>query len=137
LFNLLWLWTQCNERNICGEMMKLVLIALLLVSLLLISGCSTNESKDNFAKCFTESGATFYGAYWCSHCADQKKIIGPSMKHIKYVECSLPNRAGQTEACKEANIQTYPTWEFGDKSRATGIYTLEQLAQKSGCNLEK
>jgi len=90
---------------------------------------------DDFANCVTESGATFYGAYWCPHCKEQKDAFADSVGLINYVECSLPNNAGQTEACKEAGIQSYPTWEFADESRQTGFIPLVNLAEKTGCVL--
>jgi len=90
---------------------------------------------DDFANCVTESGATFYGAYWCPHCKEQKDVFADSVGLINYVECSLPNNAGQTEACKDAGIQSYPTWEFEDESRQSGFVPLVNLAEKTGCVL--
>lgn len=97
------------------------------------------ESKpgdyDGFAQCLSESNATFYGTYWCPHCNDQKDEFGKSMEYVNYVECSLPNQAGQTPACQEAGIRGYPTWVFGDGTRMPGKLSFEQLSQMSGCPL--
>lgn len=90
---------------------------------------------DDFAQCITDSGAKMFGAYWCPHCANQKQEFGKSWKLIDYVECSLPNRAGQTSACAEAGITSYPTWEFGDGSRAVGELSFEDLSIKTSCPL--
>ena len=90
-------------------------------------------SLDAFAQCLTEKGWTMYGAYWCPHCAAQKEMLGDGWKKIDYIECSLPEKAGQTEFCREQGIAIYPTWEFGDGSRAEGELTLEELGQRSGC----
>lgn len=87
------------------------------------------------ATCLTEKGAKMYGAYWCAHCANQKKMFGDSFSKVKYIECSLPGGQAQTEACKDAGINGYPTWEFGDGSRLEGEVPLETLAVKSGCSL--
>jgi len=57
------------------------------------------------------------------------------MKYINYVECSLPNKAGQTQFCNQAKIKGYPTWEFNDQSRVEGEMTIEQLSQRSGCTI--
>jgi thiol-disulfide isomerase/thioredoxin len=116
---------------------------LLLVGLLFLVGCGSNitgnavadSPMDVFASCVTESGATFFGAYWCSHCNAQKGLFEDSMDFVNYVECSLPKRAGETEVCKQANIQSYPTWEFSDGSRVTGVQSLQTLADKTGCAL--
>ena len=31
---------------------------------------------DNLAQCLTDKGAKFYGAFWCSHCQEQKAEFG-------------------------------------------------------------
>ena len=60
--------------------------------------------------------ATFYGAYWCSHCYDQKQALGKqAMQRIPYVECSKEGLNAQVALCKEKNIPGYPTWEISGK----------------------
>ena len=89
---------------------------------------------DTFAQCINDSGAKFYGAYWCPHCNDQKALFGKSAKKLPYIECSLPNRGGQNALCNEINIESYPTWIFPDGSRSNFL-TLTQLSEKTGCEL--
>lgn len=89
-----------------------------------------------FAQCLTEKGATFYGAYWCPHCNDQKRLFGSAIDEVNYVECAIPgNQSTQTQECQDANIESYPTWEFADGSRETGVVPLSRLASKTGCEL--
>lgn len=104
-------------------------------ALLLLVACT--GKYDTFAQCLTDKGTTFYGAYWCPHCANQKDLFGPSIKFVNYVECSLPNKAGQTQVCISANITGYPTWEFADGSRMSGEVQLQTLSEKTGCALEQ
>jgi hypothetical protein len=60
--------------------------------------------------------ARFYGAYWCSHCYDQKQALGKqAMQHIPYVECSREGKNEQAALCKEKKIPGYPTWEISGK----------------------
>ncbi|MBI2452415.1 hypothetical protein HYV50_05055 [Candidatus Pacearchaeota archaeon] len=92
-------------------------------------------SYDEFAQCLKNNGVKMYGAYWCPHCNNQKAMFESSWKYINYVECSLPNNAGQTQVCNNAGIEAYPTWEFGNGKRMTGELSLEQLSQNSGCGL--
>lgn len=94
-----------------------------------------DSALDGFAQCLTEKGAKFYGTFWCSHCQKQKKSFGSSMKHINYIECSTPNGRDQTDVCKEANVDGYPTWEFSDGSRLSGELSLDILANKTSCQL--
>lgn len=104
-----------------------------LCALLVLAGCG--GKYDALAQCMTEKGVTFYGAYWCPHCASQKEQLGNSMKFINYVECSLPNKAGQTKICIDEAIEKYPTWHFAPGDRVQGVMTPEQLALRSGCSL--
>jgi thiol-disulfide isomerase/thioredoxin len=90
---------------------------------------------DALAQCLGEKGAKFYGAFWCPHCKEQKRIFGNSAELLPYVECSMPNGKDQTAACKDKNIQSYPTWEFADGSRITGEQQPGVLAEKTGCEM--
>ena len=90
---------------------------------------------DQFATCLKDKGAVFYGAFWCPHCQNQKKMFGKSEKLLPYVECSTPNGRDTLPVCLEKEIKGYPTWEFADGSRETGEVPLATLAAKTGCTL--
>ena len=90
---------------------------------------------DGFATCLSNSGAKFYGAFWCPHCAAQKKLFGKSVSLLPYVECSTPDGKEQTDVCKEKGIEGYPTWIFADGSKLTGEIPLADLASKTSCTL--
>lgn len=89
---------------------------------------------DEFAQCLTTSGVTMYGAWWCPHCENQKELFGSAFDSMNYVECSTAART-MNQTCKDAGIEGYPTWEFGDGSRLSGEQTMRTLADKSGCVL--
>jgi hypothetical protein len=90
---------------------------------------------DKFAQCIKDSGAVFYGAFWCSHCQAQKAAFGDSAHLLPYVECSTPDSRGQTQVCKDKGIQGYPTWIFKDGSQLSGEVQMQQLAEKTSCSL--
>lgn len=92
---------------------------------------------DQFASCIKSSGATFFGAFWCPHCQEQKSFFGKSVSKLPYVECSTPDGQGQTQACKDAKVESYPTWEFKGVGRKTGTFSLAELATFTGCPLVK
>ncbi len=98
-------------------------------------GPSAPGQYDAFAKCIADSGAKFYGAFWCPHCHDQKTEFGSSEQYLPYVECSTPNAQGQTQVCIDKKIKEYPTWEFPDGTMEVGVQTLEALSQKTSCPL--
>jgi hypothetical protein len=112
------------------KMKKLVFV----LALMLLAACGSGK-YDEFAQCLGDKGATFYGAYWCPHCANQKELFLDSVDKLPYVECSLPNKAGQTQICIDKNISRYPTWEFADGSRIINVQQLHVLAEKTGCAL--
>jgi glutaredoxin len=90
---------------------------------------------DSFAQCLKDRGAVFYGAFWCPHCAAQKALFGRSSVHLPYVECSTPDGQGQLQICVDKEITNYPTWIFADGERLTGEIPLQQLAEKTQCEL--
>ena len=87
---------------------------------------------DGFAQCINDSGAKFYGAFWCSHCQDQKNDFGSSKQYIPYVECANPDNT-QKQICIDEGIDGYPTWTFSDGSELSGRLSFEVLAEKTQC----
>src|SRR5205085_9791346 len=85
------------------------------------------------AEHLTEKGAIFYGASWCPHCQDQKRLFGASASRLPYVECSPAGRnAPQAPSCTRAGVQTYPTWVLNGRPVVGEVLSLAQLAQATG-----
>ena len=79
-----------------------------------------------------QTGATMYGAFWCSHCYDQKQLFGKeAFSQINYVECDPKGKKPQPEVCAAAKVEGYPTWKVNGKS-VSGTQSLEELAEMSG-----
>lgn len=85
---------------------------------------------DVFAQCLTEKGVVMYGADWCPHCQNQKKLFGSSFQYVAYVECPK-----EPKVCLEKNITGYPTWLVADGTRLEGEQSFLSLEQQSGCSL--
>lgn len=112
----------------------IVLAAIIIVPIILINVLAkTPGQHDALAQCINNSGAKFYGAFWCSHCQAQKAAFGKSAKLLPYIECSNPDKT-QTDQCKQAGITGYPTWVFPDESQVSGEVTLQNLAEKTSCS---
>ena len=78
-----------------------------------------------------ESGARFYGAYWCPACQEQKVLFTASAERLPYVECTPGGRGGPRAVdCVTQNIGEYPTWII-DGRRYTGVVSVERLVQVS------
>lgn len=78
-----------------------------------------------------ESGAVFYGAYWCPHCQNQKTLFGAAASRLPYVECDPRGSNGQPAACQAAGVQAYPTWVIGGQ-KLKGELSVSELARLSG-----
>jgi len=113
-----------------------IIVFIGLVTWLIITPGRTKVSKyDGFAQCLKDSGAIFYGAFWCSHCQSQKKMFGSAAQYLPYVECSTPDSKGQLQICKDAEVVGYPTWVFKNGVREGGELSLDKLSKESGCPL--
>lgn len=80
-----------------------------------------------------QQGVKMYGAYWCPHCHEQKQLFGKeAFSQVPYVECADPTEPQkQTDACRQAKIESYPTWEIKGKLNP-GVKTLEEIANLTG-----
>ena len=79
-----------------------------------------------------ESGAKFYGAYWCPRCQEQKELFEASAKRLPYVECKPGGPSGpETVSCAAKDIDNYPTWII-DGRRYVGVRDPKALATHSG-----
>lgn len=47
-----------------------------------------------------------YGAYWCSHCYDQKQTLGrEAFERLPYVECDSNGVNSQRQTCKARGVK--------------------------------
>jgi hypothetical protein len=119
------------EINLFGIFSSRILLSsLLLIFLILISGCASKE-KDigSFSQCLTDRGAVLYGASWCGHCQQQKTLFGEHIDKINYVECTQ-----EKSVCEKEGIRGYPTWKLNGQLYP-GSKTLDKLSLFTGCNL--
>lgn len=131
-----------NNLNKSKYSSTYLIVAIVVIAMAFLAyGQWSNRPADDggrlvgFAQCLKDSGAKFYGTFWCSHCQDQKDLFGSAKDVLPYIECSTADGRGQLPICAEANIEGYPTWVFADESRQSGTMTLEALAEKTSCEL--
>lgn len=104
-----------------------------------VSGVTNDDSShdaawiEGLAKALNEKGMVLYGAYWCPHCQNQKKLFGDSVKYLDYVECDPSGTNANPDECKANNIEGYPTWVYQGK-QYSGEQSLEKLAEIIGYN---
>lgn len=88
---------------------------------------------NEFAQCLTEKGATFYGAWWCPHCQDQKAMFGSAISEVNYVECGTGKGQISQDLCPD--VRATPTWTDADGNKYEGARSLENLGEIYGCEL--
>jgi len=86
------------------------------------------------AQCLASKKVTMYGAYWCSHCQNQKALFGDAFKYVPYVECTENEKS-----CTSKGVQGFPTWLVPDASgvetKLEGEQSFEALSKASECPL--
>ncbi|HEY6183661.1 MAG TPA: hypothetical protein VIW67_15550 [Terriglobales bacterium] len=124
-------------HRIEGSLRPVVLLVLLALAtvLLTLPGC---ERKDYsaFAKCLTSKQVTMYGLYWCDHCAEQKKMFGPSFQYVTYMECGIKGSRAEQPVCSQAGVKNFPTWKLPNGSLVEGVQPLQKLSEMTGCSLQ-
>ena len=86
----------------------------------LVSSTSSTEAVA-LAKRLHDVGARMYGAFWCSHCFDQKQAFGKeAMAFFPYVECYPEGFRKGVElapACAAVDgLKGFPTWVIGGRT---------------------
>ncbi|MGB9236572.1 MAG: thioredoxin domain-containing protein [Terriglobales bacterium] len=100
-------------------------------------GDRTQHKHDAFARCLSDRGVKMYGAWWCSHCEEQKAKFGKSFEYAPYVECGVKGDTHkEAQVCKDENIHNFPTWQFPPTGeRVERVLSLEDLRDRTGCAL--
>jgi uncharacterized membrane protein len=90
---------------------------------------TSGEPEIQLAEHLTKSGAKMYGAYWCSHCFEQKELFGKeAATKIPYIECADGGKNAQPDVCRKAGVTGFPTWVIDGKSYE-GTQALKKLAE--------
>lgn len=112
-----------------------IVLLVLIAGLLSLPAC---ERKDYsaFAKCLTSKQVTMYGLYWCDHCAEQKKIFGPSFQYVNYMECGIKGSRAEQPVCAQAGVKNFPAWKLPNGSLVEGVQPLQKLSEMTGCSLQ-
>jgi thiol-disulfide isomerase/thioredoxin len=92
----------------------------------------SGKAEIEFAEYLAANDVKFYGAYWCSHCQEQKSLFGAvAASKLLYVECDKNGVNSQRQLCKDINIQMFPTWIINGRY-FPGSKNLKELAELSG-----
>lgn len=125
-----------------------VILVVVILAIIVVLAKNTSPADDSvtrtpeleaFNTCLSDSGAKFYGAIWCPHCGEQKRILGYSKIETPptYIECSPVAGSPLLPICEAAKIESFPTWDFADGTRQTGTLSIEMLSEKTSCELDE
>ena len=91
--------------------------------------------QERLARCLTRKGAKLYSCpTWCRPCQEQEALFGDARQLLTVVSCEKPGDVyEESDACKQAGIANYPTWEFASGKRLKGAYALFRIAAEAGC----
>lgn len=92
---------------------------------------ASNAEQLGLSRHLKQTGALFYGAWWCPACSRQKALFGrEGMSLLPYVECDrVPS---DRDVCVAAEIKAFPTWVLKGKERLIGVQSLDELKSWSG-----
>ena len=91
---------------------------------------SSTAQQQALANHLRARGASFYGAWWCPACTQQKALFGKEAgARLPYVECT---DASGSARCSAAGIRAFPTWDMPGKPRLVGVQSVAELARWSG-----
>jgi len=112
-----------------------IIVGVALIGYYFTTKASADDGRyDVFAQCLSDNNVSMYGAWWCSHCKSQKEMFGSSFQYINYIECSNSQGNAQLQVCKDAGINSYPTWDISGQ-KLEGVLTLEALSTSTNCTL--
>jgi uncharacterized membrane protein/glutaredoxin len=95
------------------------------------AGAMSQDQLAALADHLRDTGAVFYGTYWCPHCQNQKRMFGAAASRLPYVECDPGGSNAQPAACQAAGVKAYPTWIVNGQ-RIEGEVQPAELARLSG-----
>ena len=106
-----------------------VIVLVIIIGILLIKNQNnpTDMSLETM-KCIA-SRSIMYSQTGCSHCRDQKAILGNYTNLFNITECDIDNHA---KLCVDAGISGTPTWVIANK-RYEGVQSIDKLKNYTGC----
>jgi uncharacterized membrane protein len=100
----------------------------------------STDAEAQLAEHLKSIDAKMYGAYWCPHCCEQKRLFGATaMQQLKYVECGEGGKNAQVDTCRDlapviekatGEKFGFPTWEINGQYYS-GRQSLTELARLS------
>jgi len=117
-----------NKRVKNNIIILIIALAIVIIIFAVIYHGKSIVLEEKEFKCIAEK-SELYTTKTCSHCAEQKIILGDYLGYFNVIDCLDPT---QIEKCKENNIDRVPAWKIND-SVYFGVRNLNELKTLTGC----
>jgi uncharacterized membrane protein len=124
-------WAWLRPARLAG-LGGLIVVATLGASFALFNTSGPGSPyQEALARHLRDTGARFYGAYWCPACREQKRLFGDAASELPYVECDPAGPGARPDLCTQTDVRAFPTWTIRG-ARHEGVTPLDTLAKLSG-----
>ena len=84
-----------------------------------------------FATALNDAGVQFFGSAFSAETTEQRELFEDGSDFLPFLEVTNPDGSLNALGISE-DITVFPTWEFPDGSRETGVLSLEEISERSG-----
>lgn len=106
------------------------IVILIIIGIYYWKNSNSNETvNEEIMKCIAEK-SIMYSQTACSHCIQQKEILGDYLELFNVIECDESKE--ETKKCLDEGITGTPTWVINGK-KAEGIQSIKQLRELAEC----
>jgi len=103
-----------------------IVVVVIIAAIMLLKNKNSETLEEKTARCIAAK-SIMYSQLGCSHCVDQKKILGNYTSLFNIIECNNNPRN-----CSDAGITGTPTWVINGQ-KIEGTQTIEKLKELTGC----
>lgn len=120
-----------NAKKRSNIIISLIILLIISATFTIIYLKKEVNPEDATLECIAEK-SVLYVSKTCTHCAEQKLILGDGLKYFELVDC-----ISDTQRCINDGIivdgkYTVPTWIIDGKTY-NGRYTINELKEITGC----
>jgi glutaredoxin len=101
-----------------------VIVFIIIIGIYYFKNKDIQTPEEGTMNCIA-SKTTLYSQTICSHCKQQKEILGSYSKKFNIIECDI-------EPSKCMNIAGTPTWKIGEEY-FEGVKSIKELSELTSC----
>ena len=105
----------------------LIIVAIIAIIAIISYIKTPDQGLDEATMKCIASKSHLYGSSTCSHCEQQKEILGNYTSYFNITNC-----LDDVAVCSGKNIRAVPTWIIND-AEYLGVKSLKELKELAGC----